>query len=116
MAVDGAGRTMGSPAGVGNGDLAVENFGLVHFGLLDELFKPGYLSHLLEEEDLIGVVTVDTDACAVVSAVLLTLETVDEDVANGFAVLFDEIVAVTKDATHDEKRGEVVVRNKRNKV
>lgn len=60
MAVDGARRTVGSPASMGDGDLGDEGLGLVDWVFVDELLQTSDLADLLEEDDFARLVTVDT--------------------------------------------------------
>lgn len=61
MAVDDRRRTVGSPAGVGDGYLLKEDLLLVDGGLCDEFLQASDLSDVLEIDDLVLVIAVDAD-------------------------------------------------------
>lgn len=87
MAVDGGGRPVSGPAGVGNGDLGNKGLGGVNVGLSNALAKSSHFAHFLEVDGLSWFVAVDTDTRRVISTILLTGKTVAKDLQNLFAVL-----------------------------
>lgn len=101
VTVDRRGSAVGSPASVGDGDLGEESLARVDIRFCNVLAQACDLSDLLEKKDFSSFVTVDTNACRVVSTIFKALETVAKDVANGFAILFNQKVAVGEDAAHD---------------
>jgi len=70
MAVEARGGAVGGPSSVGNADVRVEDLGLIHAGLGDELLQRGDLADLLDGKDLILLVAVDGQTGRVVAAVL----------------------------------------------
>lgn len=60
---------MGSPAGVRNASMRVKNLGHIWLTIGDELLELGHLAHFLESENLILLVTINSKACGVVTAV-----------------------------------------------
>jgi hypothetical protein len=87
VAVHDRGRAVGRPAGVGDRDLRVEHFRSIYVRSGDALAKACDLTNFLEVVHVAGGVAIDTDARRVVTTVLLTGETVTEDVANFLAIL-----------------------------
>ena len=87
VAVDGGGRSVGSPSGVSDGDLGQERPGGVHRRVGDLLAQTSDLSNLLEVVNLALSVSIDANARRIVATVFLTSEAVAEDLTNGFAVL-----------------------------
>ncbi len=87
VAVDDGGRAVSRPAGVRNRDLGDEGLAGVDVGLGDALAKASDLADLLEEEHLSGLVAINANSCGVVAAILLTGESVDEDLTNSLPVL-----------------------------
>jgi hypothetical protein len=75
VAVQARRRTVGGPAGVGDTGVGVEDLGEVGLGLLDELLELGDLANLLEGEDLVLLVAVDSQAGGIVATVLETGQT-----------------------------------------
>jgi len=78
---------VGRPARVGDRDLRVENFGGVNVGGGDALAKAGNFANFLEVKGLARDIAINTDAGRVVTTILLTSETVAEDIANLLAGL-----------------------------
>jgi hypothetical protein len=54
---------MGSPAGVGDGDLLDEGLLLVDWGRIDEFLEPSNLANVLEHDYSARFVSVDTNTC-----------------------------------------------------
>lgn len=75
VAVQARRRTVGSPAGVGNASVRVEDLVGVGLGLLDELLELGDLADLLEGKDLVLLVAVDSETGRIVATVLEAGET-----------------------------------------
>jgi hypothetical protein len=69
MAVEGGRRTMGSPASVCNASVGVKGLGHVDARVGNELLEFCNLAHLFEGEDLILLVTINSEACRVVPSV-----------------------------------------------
>lgn len=99
VAVGGRRRTVGSPTGVGNTGVGVEDLLEVDVRLVDELPQLGDLANLLEGLDLVLLVAIDGQTGGIIASVLEARETVDEGVENELAVLLDEVVDVTENAT-----------------
>lgn len=72
VTVQARGRTVGSPAGVCNTGVRVEDLGLVKLGLVDQLPQLGHLAHLFEGKDFLLLVAIDGKTGRVVAAVLET--------------------------------------------
>jgi hypothetical protein len=70
MAVDARWGAVGSPAGVGNACVGIEDLVHIHARLRDELLEGSDLANLLDGEDLILLVTVHGESSRVVSTVL----------------------------------------------
>lgn len=70
MAVDAGGRAMGGPSGVRNTGMVVKDLGEIWLLGLDELSELGDLADLFECEDLLLLVTVDSETGGVVASVL----------------------------------------------
>lgn len=81
---------MGSPAGVGDGNLAKEHCGFIDAGLCDEFAQTSDLSNLLEQQNFAWLVTVDANAGRVVATVLEALEPIAQYFADGLAVFLGE--------------------------
>ena len=60
---------MGSPSGVCNTGMRVEDLGHIWLLFFDELFEFGYLANLLEGKDLIFLVPIDGKAGGVLRRV-----------------------------------------------
>jgi hypothetical protein len=54
---------VGSPAGVGDGDLGDESLLLVDTRVCNLLAETGHFADLLEEYNLAGLVAIDADTC-----------------------------------------------------
>ena len=61
---------MGSPAGMRDANMGVEDLGQVRLALLDKLLELGDFADLLEGKDFILLVPIDCQAGGVVSSVL----------------------------------------------
>jgi hypothetical protein len=81
------GRAVCRPAGVCDRDLRVEHFRGIYVRRGDALAKACDLADFLEVVHVAGGVAVDTDAGRIVTTVLLTGETVAENVADFLAIL-----------------------------
>jgi hypothetical protein len=75
MAVDGGRRAVGSPAGVCNAGVRVEDLLKIDVGLVDELLELGDLANLLEGKNLLLLVAIDGQTGRIVATVLETRET-----------------------------------------
>lgn len=99
VAVGGRGRTVGGPTGVSDTSVGIEDLLEIDVGLVNELPQLGDLANLLEGLDLLLLVAIDGQTSRVVATVLETGQAVNEGVENGLAVLLDEVVDVTENAT-----------------
>jgi hypothetical protein len=75
VAVDARRRTVGGPSGVGNAGVWIKHLGEIEVLLIDELLQRSDLADLLDSEDLILLVAVDSQTGRVVAAVLKTCKT-----------------------------------------
>ncbi len=92
---------MGSPSGVRNTCVGIEDFCEIWLLVLDELLQLCNLANLLERKHFILLVTVNGEACGVVSSILESGEAIDKCVDYVPAVLLNQIV----DASAIRKRG-----------
>jgi len=75
VAVEPGWRAVSRPAGVRNAAVGVEGLGKVKLGLIDELLQLRDLADLLEGEDLILLVAIDSKTGRVIATILETEET-----------------------------------------
>lgn len=92
MAVNDRGRAVSRPTRVCDRDLREEVLGGVDVGFRDLLAQTGHFADLLEEEHFADLVTVNTDAGGVVATILLTSEAIDQNLADSFTILDEEVV------------------------
>ena len=72
VAVQSAGLTVGSPSGMCDAGMRIEDLCHVHIGFLDEFSEFDNLAHLFECKDLIPLVAVDCETSGVVTSVFET--------------------------------------------
>lgn len=75
MAVEPRWLSVGSPSGVGDTGMRVEDLCEIGLLLLDELPQLGDLADLLEGKDLVLLVSIDGQTCRVVATVFEARET-----------------------------------------
>jgi hypothetical protein len=85
MAVNGARRAMGSPSGVGNGNLSDGCLFYIKRRPSNLLPKTSNFSNFLKVNDRAGPIIVNTETCRIISTVLLAGKTCNEDFKNLFS-------------------------------
>lgn len=104
VAITGGGRTVSRPASMRNRDLRYEGFGSIN-GRLGDLFAQACdLADLLEEDNLAWLIAVNAYARRVIATILLSCQTVAEDLANCFAILKFGSSAYAKRTTLNQER------------
>lgn len=112
MGVDGRGDAVSGPTGVRHTDMgSVETIHVDLLLLSDELGKGNDLADLLEEENLrtVFLITINSNTSGVITTVLETGETVEQDLNDFGTLLISQVVEVSKDATHFGSRYRLAV-------
>ena len=104
MAVEARRGAMSGPTGVGNAGMGIKDLGGVWVALGNELAQTDDLADLLEGEDLVLAIAVDSQAGGVVATVLESGETIQQGVDDMATIPLDEVIDIAKNATGERER------------
>jgi hypothetical protein len=90
---------MGSPSGVCNTCVGIEDLCEIWFLILDELLQLCHLANLFKSKHFILLVAIHSKTCRVVSSIFQSRETVDKSVNYVAAVFLHQVINVSEDAT-----------------